>query len=110
LNAERSVDDPIANSSQFTLPSTIAPAARKRSTTAPSYGGIQPSRIFEPAVVAMPLVTRLSLSAIGTPPSGPIGWFAVRLRSISAAALRASSLVTVRYALSSRSTFVIRAR
>ena len=35
-NAEFSVDDPIANSSQFVLPTRIAPAASRRSTTVAS--------------------------------------------------------------------------
>ncbi len=62
------------------MPSRIAPAARSRSTTAASYGGIQPARIREPAVVGTPAVTRLSLSVIGTPASGPSGSPAARLR------------------------------
>src|SRR5205814_8844065 len=56
-----SVELPIANSSQLTLPITIAPAARSFSTTCASYGGIQPRKIFEPAVVASPRVTSTSL-------------------------------------------------
>jgi len=38
-NAEFSFDDPMANSSQFVLPTTMAPAASSRSTTAALYGG-----------------------------------------------------------------------
>src|SRR5215510_10201496 len=38
-NAEFSVDEPIANSSQLVLPTMTAPAASSRSTTAASYGG-----------------------------------------------------------------------
>ena len=38
-NAEFSVDEPIANSSQFVLPTMTAPAASSRSTTVASYGG-----------------------------------------------------------------------
>ncbi len=34
-----------------------------------SYGGIQPSRIFEPHVVGSPSVASTSLTAIGTPSS-----------------------------------------
>ena len=34
-----------------------ASAARRRSTTVASYGGTQPARIFEPAVVSSPRVT-----------------------------------------------------
>ena len=39
--------------------------------TVASYGGCQPSRIFEPAVVGMSSVVKTSLSASGTPASGP---------------------------------------
>ena len=38
-NPEFSVDDPIANSSQFVFPMTMAPAPRKRSTAVAVYGG-----------------------------------------------------------------------
>src|SRR5258705_10049373 len=37
-NALYSVDDPIANSSRFVLPTMTAPAARRRSTTVAVYG------------------------------------------------------------------------
>ena len=36
---EFSLDEPIANSSQFNLPSTTAPAASSRATAVQSYGG-----------------------------------------------------------------------
>src|SRR5438094_10492846 len=39
-NAEFSLDDPMANSSQLVLPTTIAPAASSRATTVASYGGV----------------------------------------------------------------------
>jgi hypothetical protein len=39
-NAEFSVDDPIANSSQFVFPTITAPAAINRSTTVALYGGV----------------------------------------------------------------------
>ena len=38
-NAEFSVEEPIANSSQFVFPTMMAPAASSRSTTVASYGG-----------------------------------------------------------------------
>src|SRR5438309_6928210 len=38
-NAEFSLDDPIANSSQLVLPTTTAPAASSRATAVASYGG-----------------------------------------------------------------------
>src|SRR6185369_7782544 len=55
-NAEFSVEEPIANSSRLVLPTTIAPAARSRSTTVASYGGRQPSRMRDEHVVGMPRV------------------------------------------------------
>src|SRR6188474_1782571 len=65
--AEFSVDDPIANSSQFVLPTTTAPAASSRSMTAASYGGTYDSRTRELAVVRRSRVQMLSLTATGTP-------------------------------------------
>src|SRR5687768_16970186 len=50
-NAEFSVDEPMANSSRFVLPTVTAPAATTRSTTVASYGGRQPSRMREEHVV-----------------------------------------------------------
>ncbi len=61
----------MANSSRLVLPTGTAPAARSRSTTVASYGGRHPSRIRDEHVVGMPRVQRLSLSATGTPASGP---------------------------------------
>ena len=68
--AEFSVDDPIANSSQLVLPTHTAPASNSRCTAVPVYGGLKPSRIFEPAVVSIPSTQSTSLSAIGMPQSG----------------------------------------
>ena len=65
------MEEPIANSSMLVLPSSTVPAALSRATTVASYGGRQPSRIFEPQVVGTPSVTTTSLSATGTPASGP---------------------------------------
>src|SRR2546426_3001033 len=56
LSAECSVDEPIANSSMFDLPSITAPALTSRSVTVASYGGTKFSRILEPHVVRTPLV------------------------------------------------------
>ena len=58
------------NSSMLVLPRMVIPAARSRAATVASYGGRQPSRIFEPAVVGMSIVVKTSLSANGTPASG----------------------------------------
>jgi hypothetical protein len=67
--AEFSVEEPIANSSRLVLPRIGILFARIFLTTVASYGGTQPCKIFDPAVVAMPIVARLSLTAIGTPAS-----------------------------------------
>src|SRR5688572_20232680 len=61
--AEFSVELPMANSSRLVLPMAMAPAAVSRSTTVASYGGFQPSRVFDEHVVGTPVVQRLSFSA-----------------------------------------------
>jgi hypothetical protein len=61
----------MANSSQFVFPTMIAPAASSRCTTVASYGGRNVSRILDDAVVRMRRMHMLSLSATGTPASGP---------------------------------------
>src|SRR5919201_207387 len=70
-NAEFSVDDPMANSSMFVLPSSTMPASLMRRATVASYGGTQPSRIFEPAVVGRPAVKNTSFLPSGTAAHGP---------------------------------------
>ncbi len=45
-NAECSVDEPIANSSQLVLPMTTAPSASRRSTAVAEYGGAHIHRGF----------------------------------------------------------------
>src|SRR5690606_38321496 len=58
---ECSVEEPMANSSKLVLPRMGMRAARIRVVTVASYGGTQPSRMREPAVVGMPSVTSRSL-------------------------------------------------
>src|SRR5579872_4754311 len=69
-NAEFSVLEPIANSSQLVLPTHTAPASNNRCTAVLVYGGLNPPRIREPAVVSMPSTQSTSLSAIGMPHNG----------------------------------------
>src|SRR5262249_48212569 len=71
-NAEFSVDDPMANSSQLVLPTMTAPAASRCATTVASKGGTNFSRILDDAVVRTPRVQRLSFKATGTPASGNV--------------------------------------
>ena len=47
------MEEPIANSSMLVLPMRTAPASRSRRVTVDSYGGYQPSRIFDPQVVGV---------------------------------------------------------
>src|SRR4051794_36842016 len=70
--AECSVEEPIANSSMLVLPRMTTPAALRRAVTVASYGGRQPSRILDPQVVGTPSIVMTSLSASGTPASGPV--------------------------------------
>ncbi len=106
--AEFSVDDPMANSSQLSLPRTTAPAVSRRATDVQSYGGIKFSRIFEPAVVRTPDVTITSLIAIGTPASSGKGFPAAASASIRPACARARSSQSVKNAPISGSSFLIR--
>src|SRR5919107_2825859 len=83
--AEYSVDEPIANSSMLVLPSSTLPAARSRSTVVALYGGFQPSRIFDAAVVGTPRGGVTCFTAIGTPASGPVITFWSTRRALSSA-------------------------
>src|SRR5438309_586528 len=101
--AEFSVELPMANSSRFVLPIGTPPAATIRDTTVASYGGSQPSRIFDEHVVGTPRVHKLSFNATGTPASGPGSSPLATRRSISAASARAESAITWLKAWSSSS-------
>src|SRR5919198_362640 len=108
--AEVSVDDPIANSSIFVLPSITMPACLMRRVIVASYGGNQPSRIFEPAVVGRSFVTTTSFIASGTPASGPSDSPFARCLSTARAASSAPSVSTCRNAWSALSTASMRSR
>src|SRR3984957_14952394 len=90
------------------LPRRPAPASRSRRVTVDSYGGYQPSRIFEPQVAGAPTVVNRSLTATGTPASGPSGSPVARLRSTSRAWASPSSGFTCRNALTLSSTAAMR--
>src|SRR5512144_2317312 len=55
-NAEFSLEEPIANSSMLSLPSSTAPVSSNRRDGVPSYGGTQPFRMRLPQVVSSPRV------------------------------------------------------
>src|SRR5438477_783805 len=107
-NAEFSVEEPMANSSQLVLPTNTAPAPRRRATAVPSYGGTKFSRMREAAVVRTPRVENTSFSAIGMPSSGESGSPRARRWSAAAAWRRASSSLTVRNACSRGSVSAMR--
>src|SRR5258708_34139717 len=67
LYALFSVEEPIANSSMFVLPTTIAPAASSRATAVAVNGGRYPSRLRGPQVVATPSMPGRPLPAPGNP-------------------------------------------
>src|ERR1700722_13211761 len=72
------------------LPMRMAPASRSRPVTVDSYGGYQPSRIFDPQVAGAPMVVNRSFTATGTPARAPSGSPAARPRSTARACARAS--------------------
>src|SRR5262245_4945147 len=59
--------DPIANSSRFVLPTTIAPCFFRRETAGASRSGTYSDNDGDPAVVLTPAVSKLSLIASGIP-------------------------------------------
>ena len=58
-------------SGRLVRPIAIAPAARIRSTTGASTGGIAPAKAGTPQVVGKPATSMFSLIVNGTPCSGP---------------------------------------
>ena len=100
----------MANSSMLVLPTMIAPACLSRCVIVASYGGCQPSRMREPQVVGMPVVVNTSLTATGTPASGPSGSPLPRRASTSAAWASALSAATCKKACTRSSTAPIRSR
>src|SRR5690349_14559709 len=67
---EVSLDEPIANSSMFVLPTSTVPAAFRPCTTCASYGAVKLSSMRDPHVVRRPAVISTSLCATGMPASG----------------------------------------
>ena len=65
-----SFDDPIANSSLFSFPKSIAPSFHKFCVTVDSYGGIKFSSILLEAVVLTPFVQNMSFIPNGIPSRG----------------------------------------
>ena len=82
---------PIANSTVWVLPRTIMPAAMSRSASVAVTGDTRSTHTFDPPVVTRPSRSTRSLSAMGTPWSGPTRWPARMARSAASAASRASA-------------------
>src|ERR671912_2373888 len=98
--AEFSVDEPMANSSQLALPTMMRSSPKFRSAEA-SYSGSKFSRIFDPHVVLTPRVESTSLTTSGTPSQSARSPFLV---STVSARSSASSGVFVTKALIPSST------
>ena len=105
--AEFSVEDPMANSSMLVFPRITTPFSLSRVTTVESYGGRQPSSIFEPQVVGTPFWVITSLSASGTPASGESFSPFCRFASTCFACSKAPSVSTNKKAFTCESTFEI---
>ena len=105
--AEFSVEEPMANSSMFVLPKITTPDCLSFATTVESYGGRQPSNIFEPHVVGTPFCAKTSLRASGTPAKAESFSPLLRFASTSRACARAFSLSTCKKACTFESTFSI---
>src|SRR5262249_14600404 len=78
LNAEFSVEPPIANSSMLVRPTSTAPASRSFVITVASYGARKLSRIRDAHVVFCPRSQKMSFTATGNPASRPTGFFLAR--------------------------------
>src|SRR5579883_1497338 len=85
---------PKPNSAVLVLPTTIAPAARRRSTESASSVAIT-SEASDPRVKRTPAIGSRSLIETGTPKSGGRGSPASRRRSAACASARALASVTV---------------
>ena len=99
---------PIANSTVCVLPSTIMPAAISRSASVAVTGEIRSFQTLEPPVVTRPCMSTRSLSAIGTPCSGPTRWPERMALSAASAASRASASCTAMKACSMASRLRMR--
>ena len=82
---------PMANSTVCVLPSTIIPAAMRRSASVAVTGDTRSAHTFDPPVVTRPWRSTRSLRAIGTPWSGPMRWPDRMALSAASAASRASA-------------------
>src|SRR6266851_4106814 len=83
----------LAHSLRLVLPRMTAPAARNLCATQESFGGLEPTRANEPAVVIiLSAVSMLSLINTGMPCNGPRGPLALRSRSSESAIATASGL------------------
>src|SRR5690242_8556138 len=98
-NSGASVKHLWPNSGVVVLPMRIAPAALSLATQGESAAGTLSASAKEPKVVRTPAVLTRSLTANGTPCSGPNSSPRMRAFSAAFAAVRASSAQTVMKAL-----------
>src|SRR6185503_9811537 len=89
-------DRKFAHSDRLVLPSSTAPASRRRAATVESAAGLAPTSASEPAVVAiLSAVSMLSLMRTGMPCSGPRSLPALRSASRASASAPASGLTSM---------------
>ena len=85
-----------AHSDRLALPSTMAPASRRRATIGASRRTLLPTSAREPAVVSIrSSVAMLSFTITGMPWSGPRRWWPRRCMSSQRAIFTASGLVSI---------------
>ena len=109
-NTSLNVCDPAPSSGVLVLPTTIAPAARRRATSKLSVCGTFSAKSFDPYVVRIPAVSIRSLMAIGSPCSGPSGSRRAIRRSAASASASAASGRRLTIALTFGLTASIRSR
>src|SRR5665647_1586555 len=100
----------MANSSMLVLPRIGMPTALSLVTIVASYGGIQPCRVRDPAVVGSPLVVAMSFTAIGTPARMWSSSPPIRRLSMVRAVASAPSASMCRKAMTEPSTASMRSR
>ena len=114
LNAEFSLEEPIANSSRFAFPTIGTKLFKSFSVTVALNGETKFSKIFDDAVVFEPTKFMLSLSASGIPASSgnssPFAIFSSTFLAVSSAAsfvneLKAPSLPS-KLSILSKAAFV----
>ena len=103
-------DRMLAHSDKFVVPKMMAPASRRRLTSAASTLAGRPPRLVAPAVDGSPATSMLSLIKIGMPCNGPIESETSRSRASSRADSETASTLLSAVGDSGASRAAIRSR